>query len=101
MSSAEIAPDLEPAEPREAGVGLMFVIAAPPKKGWVVKTVIKQSPADLSVSRSLARSRACVRARSLFFLLLLSLFSLSLSFFLPSYTHKIHAHRARFRRVMC
>jgi len=78
MSSTETAPDPEPAEPREAGVGLMFVIAAPPKKGWVVKTVIKQSPADLSVS--LARSRA---------LSSLSL-SLSLSFFLLLHKHKIH-----------
>ena len=89
MSSTETAPDPEPAEPREAGVGLMFVIAAPPKKGWVVKTVIKQSPADLSVS--LARSRA---------LSSLSL-SLSLSFFLLSYTNIKYIHRARFRRVMC
>eukprot|EP00802_Teleaulax_amphioxeia_P005974 Tamp_05978.p1 GENE.Tamp_05978~~Tamp_05978.p1 ORF type:complete len:302 (-),score=47.78 Tamp_05978:1296-2201(-) len=44
----ETAPEPAPQEPREAGVGLMFVIATAPKKGWAVKTVIKQSPADLS-----------------------------------------------------
>ena len=41
------APDdrLVPEEPREAGVGLLFVTD---KKGWIIKTVIKRSPADLS-----------------------------------------------------
>ena len=92
MSSTETDPDPEPAEPREAGVGLMFVIATPPKKGWEVKTVVKQSPADLSVSLSLARSLVRVCARSL---------SLALSFFLLSFTHIKYTHRARFRRVMC
>ena len=82
MSSTETAPDPEPAEPREAGVGLMFVIAAPPKKGWVVKTVIKQSPADVSVSLSVSLSP--FRSRSSF-----------------SLTHIKYMHRARFRRVMC
>ena len=38
----------EPCEPREAGVGLLFVVAEAPNKGWAVKTIMKQSPAHLS-----------------------------------------------------
>ena len=49
--AAEVAQEMEVAEPlREAGVGLMFVVAPAPKMGWAVKTVIKRSPADLSGS---------------------------------------------------
>ena len=51
MSSSALSqePSAEVSEvPKEAGVGLMFVIASAPAKGWAVKNVIKQSPADLS-----------------------------------------------------
>ena len=61
----ETAPEPAPQEPREAGVGLMFVIATAPKKGWAVKTVIKQSPADLSVLSLPTRRHPHARARSL------------------------------------
>ena len=32
----------------DAGVGLMFAVAAAPAKGWAVKMIMKKSPADLS-----------------------------------------------------
>ena len=39
----------EPEDPKEAGVGLMFVASSSPVKGWAVKNIVGSSPADVSV----------------------------------------------------